>query len=64
MTGFEETAESVDGVTFPEKLSPRHFSIFQTRYFASPLLLRKSDMLYKDYMERFDLIESKFSPNG
>lgn len=49
------------GVTFPEKLSPRHFSIFQTRYFASPLLLRKSDMLYKDYMERFDLIESKYN---
>lgn len=49
------------GIKFPERLSPRHFSIFQTRYFASPLLLRKSDKIYKEYMEKFDLSSKKYN---
>lgn len=49
------------GMKFPRRLTPRHFSIFQTRYFASPGLLRKSDKVYKEYMEKFDLTEPKFN---
>ncbi len=49
------------GAKFPEKLSARHFSIFQTRYFASPLLLRKSDKIYAEYMKKFNLCEPKFN---
>ena len=49
------------GMPFPEKLTPRHFSIFQTRYFLSPYLLSTSDKLYKEYMEKFDLTEPKFN---
>ncbi|MBQ2687947.1 MAG: hypothetical protein IJF52_04890 [Clostridia bacterium] len=49
------------GMKFPEKLTPRHFSIFQTRYFASPYLLSTSDKVYKEFMEKFDLAEPKFN---
>lgn len=49
------------GTKFPKKLSARHFSIFQTRYFLSPMLLRKSDKIYKEYMKKFDLVEPKFN---
>lgn len=49
------------GTQFPQKLTPRHFSILQTRYFASPQLLRKSDKIYKEYMEKFDLAGPKFN---
>lgn len=49
------------GMTMPEKLTPRHFSIFQTRYFLSPSLLKKSDAIYKQYMKEFDLEETKFN---
>ncbi len=49
------------GAKFPAKLTARHFSIFQTRYFATPLLLRKSDKIYAEYMKKFDLAEPKFN---
>ena len=49
------------GFSMPRKLTPRHFSIFQTRYFFSPGLLWKSDALYKDYMKKFDLEEPKYN---
>ena len=49
------------GTKFPKKLSARHFSIFQTRYFLSPMLLRKSDKIYMEYMKKFDLVEPKFN---
>lgn len=39
------------GMKFPDRLTPRHFSILQTRYFASPSLLRKSDKIYGEYMK-------------
>lgn len=49
------------GMRFPKRLTARHFSIFQTRYFASPSLLHKSDKIYKDFMKKFDLEEPKFN---
>ena len=49
------------GMKFPKKLSARHFSVFQTRYFASPGLLHKSDKIYKAYMKKFDLEQAKFN---
>ena len=49
------------GFRMPRKLTPRHFSIFQTRYFLAPSLLWKSDELYKEYMRKFDLAEPKFN---
>lgn len=49
------------GTQFPQKLSPRHFSIFQTRYFASPLLLFRSDKIYEEYMKKFGLMESQYN---
>lgn len=49
------------GLKMPEKLTPRHFSIFQTRFFGSPILLHKTDKLYKEYMQKFDLEKPKFN---
>ncbi len=49
------------GMKMPERLTPRHFSIFQTRYFLSPSLLKQSDRIYKEYMKEFDLYESKYN---
>lgn len=49
------------GLTMPKKLSPRHFSIFQTRYFLSPSLLRGSDRYYRELMKEYDLKEPKFN---
>lgn len=40
------------GFTLPDKLVPRHFSIFQTRYFGAPRLLKQSDEAYKAYLEK------------
>lgn len=42
-------------VKIPEVLSARHFSIFQTRYFLAPFLLKKSDKLYRDFMKEVGL---------
>lgn len=42
-------------VTMPVKLTERHFSIFQTRYFLVPDLLKKSDELYADFMKETGL---------
>ena len=44
------------GIKLPDKLTPRHFSIFQTRYFGEPSLLKQSDKVYRDFMKK-----SKFS---
>lgn len=40
------------GFPLPAELKPRHFSIFQTRYFGAPLLLKDSDKAYQEYMEK------------
>ncbi len=49
------------GREMPQVLTPRHFSIFQTRYLLSPNLLRHSDFHYKDYLQRIDLIKPIFN---
>ncbi len=49
------------GIRMPSKLTPRHYSIFQTRYFLSPLLLRKSDRIYKEFIQEFGLQEKAFN---
>lgn len=49
------------GLKMPEKLTPRHFSIFQTRFFGTPGLLHKTDKIYKEFMQRFDLEGPKFN---
>lgn len=49
------------GLNLPKKLSPRHFSIFQTRFFGSPHLLHKTDKIYKQYMQKFDIEAPKFN---
>lgn len=49
------------GIRMPKKLTPRHFSIFQTRYFLSPRLLHESDRLYRAFMERFGLTEAPYN---
>ena len=38
------------GIKLPNKLTPRHLSIFQTRYFGEPGLLKQSDNAYKEFM--------------
>jgi len=43
------------GVKLPKNLTPRHFSIFQTRYFGSMKLLKHADYHYKDYLKRINL---------
>ncbi len=48
-------------IKMPEKLTERHFSIFQTRYFMHPFLLKKSDRIYKDFMKETGLTETKFN---
>jgi len=42
-------------VMMPKKLNERHFSIFQTRYFLAPSLLRQSDVTYRDYIKEIGL---------
>lgn len=39
----------------PEVLSPRHFSIFQTRYFGDRRLLKESDRRYRNFMHEIGL---------
>jgi hypothetical protein len=43
------------GFEFPKVLTPRHFSIFQTRYIFAPLLLRESEGYYKEYLKQISL---------
>lgn len=48
-------------INFPEKLTPRHFSILQTRYFMTPTLLKMSDIINKDFMNEIKLNESLYN---
>lgn len=45
----------------PEKLTARHFSIFQTRYFLSPKLLKKSDDIYTQFLNEIKLDKPLFN---
>lgn len=49
------------GLRLPEKLTARHLSIFQTRYFGSPGLLRKSDRAYGEYMKKSHFVYPMFN---
>jgi hypothetical protein len=42
-------------VKMPNRLTERHFSIFQTRYFLTPQLLKESDKIYKEFMQEIGL---------
>ncbi len=44
------------GINLPEKLTSRHFSIFQTRFFGEPSLLKQSDKAYKEFMKKSDFV--------
>lgn len=44
------------GITLPEILTPRHFSIFQTRYFGAPYLLKRSDEYYREYLKETGIL--------
>jgi hypothetical protein len=44
-------------IRMPQKLTPRHFSIFQTRYFGDPALLAESDRRYAGFMREVGLAE-------
>ena len=49
------------GVELPTTLTPRHFSIFQTRFLGSPSLLKYSDEAYRNYLQETNLIEPLFN---
>lgn len=51
------------GVSLPKRLTPRHFSIFQTRYFGSPKLLKHADTNYEEYLRLIDLENAPFNYN-
>lgn len=48
-------------LVFPHQLTPRHFSIFQSRYLFAPALQRWSDAAYKDYLDRSDLLSPPYN---
>ena len=48
-------------IKLPERLTERHLSIFQTRYFMHPLLLRESDRIYKAFMREIGLETGLFN---
>ena len=45
-------------VRLPNILAPRHFSIFQARYFLEPGLMRLADKEHKRFMEQTGLVSS------
>lgn len=51
------------GISLPDRLTARHFSIFQTRYFGSPQLLKHSDNNYEEYLRLIDLENAPFNYN-
>lgn len=48
-------------VTMPKTLNERHFSIFQTRYFLTPRLLRKSDHINYEFLRKIGLNKPLFN---
>jgi len=45
-------------VRLPTRLTPRHFSIFQTRFFGTPRLLRKTDKIYEEFIDELQFNEA------
>ena len=44
------------GVEMPKRLTERHFTIFQKRYFGSPYLLKWADETHRDFLKETNLI--------
>ena len=49
------------GFSLPLKLTPRDFSIFQTRFLGTPLLMRKSENAYRNYLKKTKLLDPPFN---
>lgn len=49
------------GFSLPQKLTPRDFSVFQTRFIGTPFLLRKNDAAYTEYLKKTDLLSPPFN---
>ncbi|MED3689587.1 asparagine synthase-related protein [Peribacillus butanolivorans] len=49
------------GIKMPSVLTPRHYSIFQTRFIFAPLLLRKTENYYKKFLYEVGLDQSHFN---
>ena len=45
------------GFSLPERLSPRDFSLFQTRFIGAPFLLRQNDAAYREFLIQSGLEE-------
>ena len=43
------------GIKMPETLNARQFNIFQTRFFLHPMLMKKGDKIYKEFMNEIGL---------
>ena len=48
-------------IKMPKKLNERHCSIFQTRYFMKPRLLKWSDKIYKGFLKEIGLSEPLYN---
>lgn len=49
------------GFSLPKRLTPRDFSIFQTRFLGTPRLLKKSEEAYRNYLKKSELIEPPYN---
>jgi len=49
------------GFRLPNKLTPRDFSVFQTRFVGTPILLRQNDAAYKQYLKKTGLLNPPFN---
>lgn len=58
---FRVMLERKYAVRFPVTLTPRHFSIFQTRYIFDSAILLKSDEYYRQYLEKINLAEPLYN---
>ncbi|MBG9544831.1 hypothetical protein ABE29_19300 [Cytobacillus firmus] len=49
------------GIKMPKVLTPRHYSIFQTRFIFSPILLRKTENFYREFLNEIGLDKLHFN---
>lgn len=49
------------GIKFPENLNERIFNIFQTRYFLHPVLMKKADKIWANFMKEVGLISKIYN---
>lgn len=48
-------------IKMPERINERHCSIFQTRYFGHPILLKWSDKEYYNFLKEIELDKTQFN---